>query len=100
MGRFIIMVTLVIFLGGCVKTVYIDENGNEVTPPQQPKQIVYLSETEERFEIVEEIGRYLDEVRDVTTGVHYYFYRINSASGFSGFTPVYESDGSVRVTNK
>ena len=100
MRRFVIVGVLIAFLGGCTKTVYIDGNGNEVVPPQHLKQVTYLSGTEKRFEIVEEFGDYLKEMRDVTTGVHYYFYSIASTSGVSGLTPVYESDGSVRVTNK
>ena len=99
MRRFIGALMLVVFLGGCAKTVYLDENGNEIVPPQTEK-VEYLHDSGERFEIVEDFGS-LQEVRDVTTGVHYYFYRISSTSGVSGLTPVYASDGvSVRVTKK
>ena len=99
MRRFIGALMLVVFLGGCTKTVYLDENGNEIVPPQTEK-VEYLHDSGERFEIVEDFGS-LQEVRDVTTGVHYYFYLANSYTGASGLTPVYESDGvSVRVTKK
>lgn len=99
MKRFMGVLMLVVFLGGCTKTVYLNENGNEIEPPQTEK-VEYLHNSGERFGIVEDFGS-LQEVRDVTTGVHYYFYRISSTSGVSGLTPVYASDGvSVRVTKK
>lgn len=98
MKRFIAVVGLVLILSGCVKTVYIDENGNEIVPPQSQKT-VYVAGTEGQFEVVREIGSYLEEIRDTTTGVHYYLYKLSSSSGYSGLSPIYEADGSIRVTN-
>ena len=98
MKRFIIVPILTAFLSGCVKTVYIDENGNEIVPPQSQKT-VYVAGTEGQFEVVREIGSYLEEIRDTTTGVHYYLYKLSSSSGYSGLSPIYEADGSIRVTN-
>lgn len=98
MKRFIIVAILTTFLSGCVKTVYIDENGNEIVPPQSQKT-VYVAGTEGQFEVVREIGSYLEEIRDTTTGVHYYLYKLSSSSGYSGLSPIYEADGSIRVTN-
>ncbi len=44
MRRFIGALMLVVFLGGCTKTVYLDENGNEIVPPQTEK-VEYLHNT-------------------------------------------------------
>ena len=93
MSRFMIVIALITLLSGCVKTVYVDENGNKIT---QPERIEYLPRAEGRFEVVEKVGAHLTEARDTSTGVHYYYHNV---SGTSGLTPVYEADGSVRVTN-
>ena len=76
-----------IALSGCApKVVYLDENGN---PVESSKTLYH-----ERFEIVDRFSNF-KEIRDVTTGVHYYMY---SYGYEGGLTPVYESDGSIRVT--
>lgn len=93
MKRILITLTLITFLCGCSKTVYLDEYGNEIEQPN------YLYGTGDRFEIINEFDDYLYEIRDVTTGVHYYLYEIYTSNGGRGLTPVYESDGSVRVSN-
>ena len=50
-----------------------------------------------RFEVVEELPDIgYREIRDKTTGVHYYEYQTSHQYGLS---PVYEADGRVRVTN-
>lgn len=90
----VILLTMLTLVGCQQKVVYLDENGNEIIPPKQEK-VDYVSISGERFEIVERISSYLKEVRDSQTGVHYYYL---SAGYGKTLTPIYESDGSVRVS--
>lgn len=87
---------LMLMVGCGQKVVYLDAEGNEIEPQ---KEVEYLYQTGDRFEIVEEIDYCLSEVRDTQTGVHYYLYELRSKIGGLSLTPIYESDGSVRVSN-
>ena len=51
----------------------------------------------ENFEYVSTNDTMISEIRDIKTGVHYY---IRSSGNRGGMTPVIESDGSIRITNK
>lgn len=55
---------------------------------------------EGKFEIIESWSnsrKKVSEVRDLETGVHYYLYE----GGYGDIlTPVYESDGTIRVTDR
>lgn len=86
---------LLVMFGCEQKVVYLDAEGNEIN---MPKEAEYLYKTGNRFEIIEEIDRDLSEVRDVQTGVHYYLYELHSSYGGLSLTPIYESDGSIRVS--
>lgn len=90
----VVLLTLLTLVGCQQKVVYLDENGNEINPPKQ-EEVDYVSSSGERFEIIERISSYLKEVRDSQTGVHYYYLSSNHGKSL---TPVYESDGSVRVS--
>lgn len=98
MNKCLVVLLALLTLVGCGKqVVYLDENGNEIDPPQQ-EETKYIYQSGDRFEIIEEISGRLDEVRDVETGVHYYHYQSTSVSGGLSLTPIYESDGSIRVS--
>lgn len=98
MKRLLIILGCATILSGCQqKVVYLDENGNEVDPPQQ-KQKEYLDGSGERFELVKKVGKHLSEIRDTETGVHYLYLRQPYSGGGLSITPVYEADGSVKVT--
>lgn len=55
---------------------------------------VVVKMREDGFEIVK-CGTYFSEFRHIETGVHYFVY---SHSGEVAMTPVYQSDGAVKVT--
>lgn len=93
MKKYLTLLSAMFILSGCTKTIYLDENGNEIEPPKE-ESVDYVESMGEKFEIIEEFD-ILKEVRDVDTGVHYYLYYTGYKCGIS---PVYESDGSVRVT--
>lgn len=40
-------------LSGCTKTIYLDENGNEIEPPKE-ESVDYVESMGEKFEIIEE----------------------------------------------
>lgn len=92
MKKLLVALTL-IMLCGCTKTVYLDQDGNEIK--QVEDSINWW--VEDKLEIVKKYDTSLYEIRDIDTGVHYYLYRTVHNGGL---TPVYEQDGSIRVTIK
>ena len=98
MRKFLAILSLSVLLCACSKVVYLDQDGNKIEPPKEEERVEYLSRSDERFEIIERIGYSIDEIRDVKTGVHYYCF--NYSKYGNGITPVYLSDGSIKVTGK
>lgn len=96
MKKYLIILLSLLTLVGCKqKVVYLDENGNAIENPLQQKEVDYINYSGDRFEIVEKITSELKEVRDTQTGVHYYYFYVGYGMTL---TPIYESDGSIRVS--
>ena len=88
MKRMIVVLTLLSVLCGCTKTIYINSDGEVVETP--------LTKFDGHFEVIYTSDKLnYQELRHIETGVHYiYMYGING----NGFSPLYESDGTIRVS--
>lgn len=91
MKRFIMIFTLVI-LCGCTKTVYLDSNGNEIE-----NQNTHKTMFQDQFIVIKHESSATEyyELRHIETGVHYIWVRDYV---YGGLSPLYESDGAIRVT--
>jgi len=99
-----------LLLAGCGvnQTVSHTKNTNGIVANAQTSYSGRLWYVEGKFEYIQTWPKNDDklaknrwyEVRDVETGVHYYLNEIDTyySDGYC-LTPVYESDGTVRVTN-